>query len=185
MYRNNLNIKPNSLKDLYLCQRTLNMKKILLTLLLFPLMASCQNNKKEAIKSKTYAVEKTDAVWKNELPRMAYQVLRHEATEPPFSGIYDNFYEEGVYICAACNTELYFSKDKYDSKSGWPSFDRGATENIEFDVDYKLGYARTELKCNTCGGHLGHMFNDGPRKTTGKRHCINSAALTFTPATDE
>ena len=172
------------MKDVYLCKTTLNMKKILLPLLLFPLMASCQN-KKEAVKSKIYAVEKTDAEWKNELPRMAYQVLRHEATEPPFSGTYDKFYEEGVYTCAACNTELYFSKDKYDSKSGWPSFDRGASENIEFDVDYKLGYARTELKCNTCGGHLGHMFNDGPRKTTGKRHCINSAALTFTPATGE
>ena len=117
---------------------------------------------------------------------MAYYVLRQAGTERPFTGEYDSFYKEGTYACAACKTELYYSKDKFDSKSGWPSFDRGATENIEFDVDYKLGYARTELKCNTCGGHLGHMFNDGPRKTTGKRHCINSAALTFTTAsTDE
>jgi peptide-methionine (R)-S-oxide reductase len=68
--------------------------------------------------------------------------------------------------------------------SGWPSFDRGIEDNLEYDVDYKIGYPRSELKCNTCGGHLGHVFNDGPKKTTGKRHCINSAALNFIP-TDE
>tara|TARA_B100000767_G_C19767667_1_gene538406 strand:- start:1056 stop:1541 length:486 start_codon:yes stop_codon:yes gene_type:complete len=161
------------------------MKKKLIILLLFPLMGSCQNNKKEAVKNKIYVVEKTDSEWRSKLPKMAYQVLRNEVTERPFSGTYDKFYEDGVYTCAGCNTKLYFSENKYNSKSGWPSFDRGVDENIEFTVDYKLGYARTELKCNNCGGHLGHMFNDGPPQTTGKRHCINSAALTFTPATNE
>ena len=96
----------------------------------------------------------------------------------------NKFYEEGLYVCAGCQTPLYESTYKYDSKSGWPSFDRGIDENIEYDVDYKIGYARTELKCKMCGGHLGHMFEDGPRNTTGKRHCINSAALAFIPKED-
>ena len=161
------------------------MKKTLLTLLLLPFVVSCQTTNKETLEKKKYAVEKTEATWKKELPEMAYFVLRQAGTESPFTGEYNKFYEAGVYACAACKTKLYYSKDKYDSKSGWPSFDQGVTENLEFDVVYKLGYARTELKCNTCGGHLGHMFNDGPRKTTGKRHCINSAALTFIPDTDE
>ncbi|MDB4016031.1 peptide-methionine (R)-S-oxide reductase MsrB [Flavobacteriaceae bacterium] len=162
------------------------MKKILFILLLLPFLASCQTTKKETQKKAAYAIQKTDAEWKDSLPEMAYYVLRQAGTERPFTGEYNSFYKEGTYVCAACKTELYYSKDKFDSKTGWPSFDRGATENIEFDVDYKLGYARTELKCNTCGGHLGHMFNDGPRKTTGKRHCINSAALTFiTASTNE
>ena len=87
----------------------------------------------------------------------------------------------GIYVCAACQSPLYESSYKYDSKSGWPSFDRGIRKNIEFDVDYKLGYPRSELKCSSCGGHLGHLFNDGPRNTTGERHCINSAALNFIP----
>ena len=116
---------------------------------------------------------------------MAFYVLREAGTERAFSGKYDKFYEKGTYQCAACATPLYQSKHKYDSGSGWPSFDRGEDKNIEYDVDYKLGYARTELKCNKCGGHLGHMFNDGPRQTTGRRHCINSAALSFIPDTNE
>lgn len=157
------------------------MKNLLFALLLLPFLGGCQSTKKEVQKKTQYAVQKTDAEWKNELSEMSYYVLRQAGTERPFTGEYNSFYKEGTYSCVACKTELYSSKDKFDSKSGWPSFDRGATENIEFDVDYKLGYARTELKCKTCGGHLGHMFNDGPRATTGKRHCINSAALTFTP----
>ena len=88
---------------------------------------------------------------------------------------------KGTYVCAACKTPLYKSKYKYDSGSGWPSFDRAIKKNVELDVDYKIGYARTELKCNTCGGHLGHSFDDGPKNTTGKRHCINGAALEFIP----
>ena len=128
-----------------------------------------------------YSVEKTDQEWKNELPKMSYLVLRKAATEYPFTGKYNNHKEIGTYTCAGCNTPLYESENKYDSKCGWPSFDRAVESNIEYDIDYKLGYARTELKCNNCGGHLGHVFNDGPKQTTGKRHCINSAALNFIP----
>jgi peptide-methionine (R)-S-oxide reductase len=90
--------------------------------------------------------------------------------------------DKGTYVCAGCQAPLYESKYKFESGTGWPSFDRGVEENLEYDVDYKIGYPRSELKCNKCGGHLGHMFSDGPKNTTGKRHCINSAALNFIPA---
>ena len=136
-------------------------------------------------KNKIYSVEKTDAQWKAELPEMAYYVLRKAGTERAFSGPLNENKKAGTYVCAGCQTPLYISKYKYDSKSGWPSFDRGIDSNLEYDVDYKIGYARTELKCNKCGGHLGHAFNDGPRETTGMRHCINSAALNFIPENEK
>ena len=134
-------------------------------------------NKK--FKEKKYAINKSDQQWKKELPKMSYMVLRKAATEYPFTGKYNSHKATGIYTCAGCNVPLYKSEYKYDSKCGWPSFDRAVESNIEYDVDYKLGYARAELKCNKCGGHLGHVFNDGPKETTGKRHCVNSAALNF------
>ncbi|MDA8757748.1 peptide-methionine (R)-S-oxide reductase MsrB [Flavobacteriaceae bacterium] len=139
------------------------------------------SQEKKSKEDKSYEVKKTDQQWKEELPKMSYLVLRKAATEYPFTGKYTNHKAKGTYTCAGCNTPLYKSENKYDSKCGWPSFDRALETNIEYDVDYKLGYARTELKCNKCGGHLGHVFNDGPKETTGKRHCINSAALNFSP----
>ena len=80
-----------------------------------------------------------------------------------------------------CGADLYSSENKYNSRCGWPSFDRGENDNLEYSIDYSLGMIRTEIKCKNCGGHLGHLFNDGPKNTTGKRHCINSAALNFEP----
>ena len=139
------------------------------------------SQEKKSKEDKSYEVKKTDQQWREELPKMSYMVLRKAATEYPFTGKYNNHKAKGTYTCAGCNTPLYKSENKYDSKCGWPSFDRALETNIEYDVDYKLGYARTELKCNKCGGHLGHVFNDGPKETTGKRHCINSAALNFSP----
>lgn len=139
------------------------------------------SQEKKSKEDKSYEVKKTDQQWREELPKMSYMVLRKAATEYPFTGKYNNHKAKGTYNCAGCNTPLYKSENKYDSKCGWPSFDRALETNIEYDVDYKLGYARTELKCNKCGGHLGHVFNDGPKETTGKRHCINSAALNFSP----
>ena len=146
-------------------------------------LISCNgvSQQKKSKEHKSYSVEKTDQEWKEELPKMSYLVLRKASTEYPFTGKYNNHKAEGTYTCAGCNTPLYESENKYDSKCGWPSFDRAVESNIEYDIDYKLGYARTELKCNKCGGHLGHVFNDGPKETTGKRHCINSAALNFIP----
>jgi peptide-methionine (R)-S-oxide reductase len=152
-------------------------------LLLVFLLIGCKGNsqKKNSEPKKKYKVVKTDAQWKAELPEMAYYVLRKAGTERAFTGPLNNNKKNGTYVCAGCQTPLYESKFKYDSGSGWPSFDRGIEQNLEYDVDYKIGYPRSELKCNNCGGHLGHMFNDGPAQTTGKRHCINSAALNFIP----
>ena len=130
-------------------------------------------------KKKIYQYKKTDEEWQSTLPKMSYLVLRKAATEYPFTGKYNKHNEQGVYQCVGCGNPLYESNNKYESNCGWPSFDRALENSIDYDVDYKLGYPRTELKCSNCGGHLGHVFNDGPKETTGKRHCINSAALNF------
>ena len=140
-----------------------------------------QNNNKH---DKKYEVTKTEDEWKSELSEMSYYVLREAGTERAFTGILNYNKKKGTYVCAGCKAPLYDSKYKYESGSGWPSFDRGIEENLEYDVDYKIGYPRSELKCNKCGGHLGHMFNDGPKNTTGQRHCINSAALIFIPTNE-
>ncbi|EAQ41283.1 MULTISPECIES: peptide-methionine (R)-S-oxide reductase MsrB [unclassified Polaribacter] len=158
------------------------MKKIA-SLFLFVLIISCAGNAQESKKKdkKTYKVEKTNAEWKKLLSPQEYYVLREAGTERPFTSPLNKNYKEGTFVCAACKTPLYKSEHKFDSGTGWPSFDRAIKGNVELDVDYKIGYARTELKCNTCGGHLGHSFDDGPAKTTGKRHCINGVALNFIP----
>ena len=148
-------------------------------------VCGCQLNSQDKNENKKYKIYKTDSEWKAQLPKMSYYVLRKAGTERAFSGSLNFNKKDGVYVCAGCQIPLYESKYKYDSGSGWPSFDRGIEKNLEYDVDYKIGYPRSELKCNNCGGHLGHMFNDGPRKTTGKRHCINSAALNFIPTNEE
>jgi len=150
------------------------------SLLIVLLLISCSSKAQTSIKiTKKYAVEKTNNEWKKLLTAKQYYILREAGTEKPFSSSFNSNKAKGIYICAACNTPLYKSEYKYDSGSGWPSFDRAITKNVELDVDYKIGYERTELKCNTCGGHLGHSFDDGPKDTTGKRHCINGDALKF------
>lgn len=158
------------------------MKKIV-TLIVLTLFISCSGiaQKKDKKETKVYPVAKTDAEWKKELTSMQYYVLRKAGTERAFTSPLNKNYSKGVYMCAACETVLYKSDHKFDSGTGWPSFDRAVANTVELDVDYKLGYARTELKCATCGGHLGHSFDDGPRDTTGKRHCINGVALKFKP----
>lgn len=130
---------------------------------------------------KTDTIIKTELQWKSELTALQFYVLRKSGTESAFSSALNNNYAAGTYVCAACKTPLYASEYKYDSHSGWPAFDRSIKGNVALDVDYKIGIARTELKCAACGGHLGHSFDDGPKKTTGKRHCINGAALLFIP----
>jgi len=153
-------------------------------------LVGCKGNSQEKAqtKSKTdqkevaYDVVKTDAEWRKELTDLQYYVLRQAGTERAgTSALLDNK-KKGVYVCAACKTELFKSDYKYDSGSGWPSFDREIVGNVAYDVDYDIGYKRTEEHCATCGGHLGHVFGDGPRETTGKRHCVNGASLEFVPA---
>ncbi|MFK8060165.1 MAG: peptide-methionine (R)-S-oxide reductase MsrB [Polaribacter sp.] len=153
--------------------------KNIITFFTLILLVSCSTKAQEKSKEKkTYKVEKTNAEWKKLLTPVQYQVLREAGTERAFSSALNKNYKKGTYVCAACKTALYESEHKFDSGTGWPSFDRAVKGNVELDVDYKIGYARTELKCNTCGSHLGHSFDDGP-KTTGKRHCINGVALEF------
>ncbi len=141
---------------------------------------SCQAQTKQS-ETKSFPIQKTETEWKKELSEMEFFVLRKAGTERAFSSEFNNNHEKGIYHCAACGTPLFKSENKFDSGSGWPSFDREIEGNVAFSVDYKLGYARTEEHCANCGGHLGHVFNDGPRKTTGKRHCINGVALDFKP----
>ncbi len=164
-----------------MAKHKLSMKKILFILILGFLYSYSINAQQKKSSEKKYAIVKTEAEWKVELTEIQYFVLRKSGTERAFTSSFNTNKKKGVYVCAACNTPLYLSKHKFDSGSGWPSFDRAIKKNVELDVDYKIGYARTELKCNTCGGHLGHSFKDGPKKTTGIRHCINGVALKFIP----
>ena len=154
-----------------------NLIPFLYLIFLISCSGSAQKNKKKV--DKIYTIMKTEVEWKKQLTSMQYYVLREAGTERSFTSPLNNNKENGLYVCAACNTPLYDSNYKFDSGTGWPSFDRAISNNVELDVDYKIGYARTELKCATCGGHLGHSFNDGPKNTTGERHCINGVALKF------
>ena len=123
----------------------------------------------------------TDAQWKARLSPLQYRVLREAATERPFSSPLDKEKRVGTFGCAGCALPLYSSKTKFDSGTGWPSFWTPLKGGIATSTDRELGYARVEVHCKRCGGHLGHVFDDGP-KPTGKRYCMNGAALTVRPA---
>jgi len=159
------------------------MNRILIVLSIF-FVFSCNTSAQKAKSktNKTYEITKTKAEWKAQLTPTEYYVLREAGTERAFTSPLNNNKKAGTYVCKACNTPLFKSKDKFNSGTGWPSFDQEIKGNVDFSTDYDLGYARTEEHCGTCGGHLGHVFNDGPRNTTGMRHCINGVSLTFVPA---
>ena len=124
-------------------------------------------------------VELTDEQWRERLTPEQYAVLRGKGTEPAFTGAYWDAKEDGVYRCAACSAQLFTSETKYDSGSGWPSFWEPLTPDaVKFERDSSYGMVRTEVLCGTCGSHLGHLFDDGPRPT-GQRYCMNSVSLKF------
>lgn len=136
--------------------------------------------------SNNETVEKTDAQWKRELTAEQYHVLRQKGTEAPFTGKYDKFFKEGTYYCAGCGSVLFESDSKYNSGCGWPAFDKPAdADAVTESRDTSHGMIRTEITCAKCGGHLGHVFNDGPQQTTGQRYCINSASLKFEEQKEE
>lgn len=129
----------------------------------------------------TVKVSKSEAEWKQILTPEQYYVLRQQGTEAAFTGKYFDHKEKGIYTCAACGNELFSSTSKFRSGTGWPSFYQPVAEtNVGTEEDRTLGMVRSEVHCARCGGHLGHIFNDGPRPT-GLRYCINSVSLNFEP----
>lgn len=128
-----------------------------------------------------YPFALSDAEWKKRLSPWAYKVLRQQATEPPGSSPLNDEHRAGLFLCAGCEQKLFSSKTKFDSGTGWPSFWAPLPRAVGTSRDFHLGYARTEVHCARCGGHLGHVFDDGP-KPTGKRYCMNGVAMRFIPA---
>jgi peptide-methionine (R)-S-oxide reductase len=157
--------------------------KYILFLLSFYLIAGyshCQvKSDKKSQNEKNYAISRSESEWKELLTPEQYHVLREKGTEYAFTGKYNDFKEKGIYVCAACNNDLFDSDTKYNSGSGWPSFykpiDNKAIEEV---ADNSQGMKRVEVVCAKCGGHLGHVFDDGPRPT-GLRYCVNSISMEF------
>ena len=148
-------------------------------------MQSCQSQNKPEVSEKSNkmsaTIKKTDAEWKAQLSEEEYEVLRNKGTERPYTGKYDNHFEKGKYVCAACENELFTSDTKFNSHCGWPSFDKAIKGSVIYKKDVSYGMIRTEVMCAKCEGHLGHVFDDGPKETTGQRYCTNSVSIKFIP----
>jgi peptide-methionine (R)-S-oxide reductase len=129
-----------------------------------------------------YDVTRSDAEWKKLLSPAAYDVLRHQGTEAPFTSPLNDEHRKGIFACAGCGLDLYSSDTKFESGTGWPSFYRPLPNAVQTSQDHSLFMERTEVHCRRCGGHLGHVFDDGP-KPTGLRYCMNGVAMVFKPAT--
>ena len=128
--------------------------------------------------NKPYPFNKSEDAWRKLLSQEEYRVLREQGTEYPHSGAYNSHYEKGTYNCRGCNQPLYASDSKFDSGCGWPSYDQSIEGAIEYRKDSSHGMVRVEIVCSNCGGHQGHVFDDGPT-ASGKRYCVNSASINF------
>lgn len=155
------------------------MKKTLLIFAFSSVFIACTGQEKKNDMNKNLKVEKSEAEWKKQLTPEQYYVLREKGTERPHTGEYDLFFEDGTYYCKGCNAPLFKSDTKFDAHCGWPSFDQAISDSAIIEkTDVSHGMIRTEVLCGSCGGHLGHVFNDGPTET-GLRYCINSVSLDF------
>ena len=125
--------------------------------------------------------KKTETEWKAQLSELEFEVLRNKGTERPFTGEYHDHFETGKYVCAACSNDLFTSDTKFDSHCGWPSFDEAIKGAVIYKKDISYGMERIEVMCAKCEGHLGHVFDDGPKETTGQRYCTNSVSIKFIP----
>lgn len=147
---------------------------IIIIFLLFNSSLIAQENSKMEKKA-----NKTEAEWKEILTPQQYYVLREKGTDKPGNYGYTKHFEKGTYHCAACDAQLFVSNTKYESHCGWPSFDDAIDGTVDFILDTTHGMTRTEITCTNCGGHLGHIFDDGPKETTGKRYCVNTTSIRF------
>ena len=160
------------------------MKQVLLLFLMI-LFVSCTTNaqkkksSKKQMANKVEKIMKTEEEWKAQLTPQEYYVLRQKGTDRPGDGGYTKHFEKGTYHCRACDLQLFESGSKYESHCGWPSFDDAIEGTIIFTPDYSHGMIRTEITCARCDGHLGHIFDDGPKETTGKRYCVNTSSIKF------
>lgn len=151
------------------------MKKLILICILI-INASLLAQEKPKMDKK---VKKTEQEWKEILTPQQYFVLREKGTDQAGDYGYTKHFKKGTYFCAACNAQLFESGSKYESHCGWPSFDNAIKGAVAFTLDTSHGMVRTEITCTNCGGHLGHVFDDGPKETTGKRYCVNTTSISF------
>lgn len=164
------------------------MKHLILTAVLLLSLNSCMSQDKDKAKmadqqppAKKEKIVKTEAEWRKELTPEEFRVLREKGTETPHTGEYVDNFQKGIYVCAACKNPLFYSSAKFHSDCGWPSFDKAIKGSVDFHDDNSFGMKRVEVTCARCGGHLGHVFDDGPKETTGERFCTNSVSVKFIP----